>query len=411
MNNRIKIIKNGNICTPTGFKASGIAAGLKANGNMDMALIVSDCNAIAAAAFTSSKVQAAPVILCKRRLSENDTFRAIIVNSGNANACTGEEGLRNSQKSAELVAEKLGINPEEVFVSSTGRIGVQLPMDKIKNGILTAVEKLSPDGGTNATKAIMTTDTKPKKIAVSFQIADTTVKIAGIAKGAGMIAPDMQVVPHATMLSYITTDAAIDKKTLTDALIYANERSFSKISIDGDMSTNDTVIVLANGASNNPVIKSGTLEAETFSDALTTVMEYLAKEIVLDGEGVTKFVTVQVKNAASYKDAKLVAKAISESLLCKTAWFGCDPNWGRIIAAAGYSGALFEQEKLNLYYDNVPVVLNGKDAGTPEKELESLMKKGAFTVSLDLCNGTESYEMWTNDISYEYVKINADYHT
>ena len=408
--NNIKIIENGNICTPTGFQASGIAAGLKISGNKDIALIVSDFPAIAAAAFTSSKVQAAPVILCKKHLMEGNTFRAIIANSGNANACTGETGLRNSQETAESTAAELNIKHSEVFVSSTGRIGTHLPMDIVTAGITSAIKALSPTGGSDAAAAIMTTDTRPKEIAVSIQIADKTVKIAGIAKGAGMIAPNMQV-PHATMLSYITTDAAIDKLALTEALNFANENSFNKITVDGDMSTNDTVIVLANGAADNSKIISGTPEADRFTQALTSVMEKLAKDIVLDGEGITKFVTVQVKNANSEKDAKLASRAIAESLLCKTAWFGCDPNWGRILAAAGYSGADFDSEKVNLHYDSVPVVLNGIDAGTPEADLEKLMKEDKFTITLDLNAGTECAEIWTNDISYEYVKINADYHT
>jgi glutamate N-acetyltransferase / amino-acid N-acetyltransferase len=410
INNAIQIIKNGNICTPSGFKASGIAAGLKVSGSVDMALIVSDRPAVAAAAFTSSKVQAAPVQLCKKHLAENTYFRAIIANSGNANACTGGIGLRDSQETAELTAKGLNLPPGEIFVSSTGRIGTYLPMDKIKKGIESAINALSLTGGPDAAMAIMTTDTKPKEIAVSIQIANTTVKIAGIAKGAGMIAPNMQV-PHATMLSYITTDAVIEKNTLADCLREANEKSYNKISVDGDTSTNDTVIILANGAAGNPVICKGSTEAQAFCQALLMVMEKLAKDIVLDGEGITKFVTVQVKNAASKQDAKLATKAISESLLCKTAWFGCDPNWGRIIAAAGYSGANFDSENINLYYDGLPVVIRGVDAGTDEAELEKLMKKDSFTVTLDLNTGSEDDEMWTNDISYEYVKINADYHT
>lgn len=410
MNKDIKLIKNGNICTPSGFQAAGVTAGIKASGNKDMTLIVSGLPAVAAGAFTMSKVKAAPVLLCHKHLAERDTFRAIIANSGNANACTGEKGLRNAQETAEKVAAKLGISPSEVFVSSTGRIGTYLPMAKINQGIDIACTVLSPNGGADAARAIMTTDTRPKEIALSFEIAGTELKIAGITKGAGMIAPKMEV-PHATMLAFITTDAKIEKQALSNALKAANEKSFNKISVDGDMSTNDTVIIMANGAAGNQIIAPGTPEAEIFRHALQMVMEKLAKDIVLDGEGITKFVTVQVKDAATEADAKLVTRAISESLLCKTAWFGCDPNWGRIIAAAGYSGANFDPEKITLHYDGVPVVLNGIDAGTPEPELVELMEKDAFVITVDLNAGSAEDEMWTNDISYEYVKINADYHT
>lgn len=410
MNENINIIENGNICSPQGFQAAGVVAGLKVSGALDMALIVSDKPAVAAGAFTTCQVQAAPVLVSQLHLAARDSFRAIIVNSGNANACTGENGLHDAKSMTEKVATGLGITPEEVFVSSTGRIGTPLPMNKINQGIEAAIAALSHKSGPDTAKAIMTTDTKPKEMAVKFNIVGSEITIGGTTKGAGMIAPKMTV-PHATMLSYITTDAKIDQATLASALEQANEQSYNKISIDGDMSTNDTVIILANGMANNPVITSGSKEAEIFQEALNTITQQLAKEMVMDGEGVTKFVTVQVKNAASKQDAELVTRAISDSLLCKTAWFGCDPNWGRILAAAGYSGAVFYAEKVNLHYDGVPVIINGVDAGTPEPELVELMKKDAFVITLDLNAGSAEDEMWTNDISYEYVKINADYHT
>jgi len=410
MNNKIKIIDGGNICSPSGFQASGISAGLKASGTMDMALIISDQPAIAAAAFTTSKTKAAPVLFCQTQLASHKKFKAIIINSGIANACTGETGLRNTQITAETLALELGISTDEVFVSSTGRIGTQLPMDKISEGIKSAVAALSPENGSNAAKAIMTTDTREKEIAVEVIISGTKVKIAGICKGAGMIAPEMKV-PHATMLAYITTDALVDQKLILSALAETNEHSFNKISVDGDMSTNDTVIMLANGAAGNPAILPNTAEADLFQQALLQVMTELAKDIVLDGEGMTKFVTVQVKNAANQKDAKLATHAISNSLLCKTAWFGCDPNWGRVIAAVGYSGAEFTEEKVSLHYNGIPVVIDGVDAGTPESDLVTILKNSHFTITVNLNAGSAEHEMWTNDISYEYVKINADYHT
>ena len=318
--------------------------------------------------------------------------------------------MRNTQITAKQLALELGISSDEVFVSSTGRIGTHLPMDKISQGIKSAVATLSPENGKNAAKAIMTTDTREKEIAVEVLISGTKVKIAGICKGAGMIAPEMKV-PHATMLAYITTDAVINQKCLTAALAETNENSFNKISVDGDMSTNDTVIMLANGTAGNPEILPNTADNDLFQQALLQVMKELAKKIVLDGEGMTKFVTVQVKNAANLNDAKLATHAISNSLLCKTAWFGCDPNWGRVIAAVGYSKAEFAEEKVSLHYNGIPVVIDGIDAGTPESDLVTILKNSHFTITVNLNAGSAEHEMWTNDISYEYVKINADYHT
>lgn len=410
MNLNIKILKNGSICSPEGFQAAGISAGLKHSKAKDMALIVSDKPAVAAGAFTSCQVKAAPVIISKENLNKGSSFRAVIVNSGNANACTGEKGLNDARQMIKKTSQELSISPDEVFVSSTGRIGTPLPMAKINSGIEAAVRALSYQGGHDAALAIMTTDTRPKEIAVSFKLGDHEITIGAMTKGAGMIAPKMQV-PHATMLSYITTDAKIESQVLANALNQANQQSYNKITIDGDMSTNDTVIMLANGLADNPKISIGSLEAEIFQQALNKVTEELARAMVMDGEGVTKFVTVQVINAASPKDAKLATRAIANSLLCKTAWFGCDPNWGRIMAAAGYSGAVFDPEKVNLHYDGVPVVINGISSGTPESELEQLMKKDSFVIKLNLNAGSDEDEVWTNDLSYEYVKINADYHT
>lgn len=410
MNNSITIIDGGNICSPKGFQSSGVKCGLKANGDQDMALIVSDSPALAAAMFTSSKIQAAPVIISKKQILNNRYFRAIIANSGNANACTGEIGLRDSQQTIKLLADELNIPENEILISSTGRIGVNLPMENIKKGVKLSSKALSINGGRDTAAAIMTTDTVPKEIALKLKIGDDEITIAGIAKGAGMIAPNMKT-PHATMLSYITTDAEINQEFLNSALEEVNDHSFNKITVDGDMSTNDTVFILANGLAKNKKIEKNTKAGDLFINGLTIVMEKLAKDIVIDGEGITKFVTVQVKGAKSAEDAKLASRAISESLLCKTAWFGCDPNWGRIIAAAGYSGADFDANKIELFYNKLPVVLNGIDAGTKESELVELMKKDKFTIILNLNNGNFEDEMWTNDISYEYVKINADYHT
>lgn len=408
---KYSVIKNGGITSPAGFMSSGICAGLKKSGKTDMALIFSETPAKTAAAFTTCLFAAAPVVLGREVLKKNSNISAIIVNSGNANACTGKTGLKNARRMAELTAKQLGIKSSAVLVSSTGRIGVQMPMDKIESGIKKACSALSEKGGHDSALAIMTTDTCPKEIAVSLEISGKKVTIGGMTKGSGMIAPGMQTVPHATMLAYVTTDAAVDGAFLNKCLGEGTDRSFNKITVDGDMSTNDTLIILANGKAGNREIKSGSPDGVIFKEALFHVLEHLAKAIVLDGEGVTKFVTVKILNAPTYKDATICAKSIANSLLCKTAWFGGDPNWGRVMAAAGYSGAKFNPEKACLFYDKTPVVKNGQDAGTPESVLAKVVQNKSFTITLDLKSGKESAEVWTGDISYEYVKINADYHT
>lgn len=408
---RFSVVKNGGITSPAGFMASGICAGLKKSGKTDMALILSETPAKASAAFTTCLFAAAPVVLGRETLKKTSHVSAVIINSGNANACTGKQGLKNARRMAELTAENLEIKPSSVLVSSTGRIGVQMPMGKIEAGIKKACSTLSANGGHASALAIMTTDTCPKETAVSFEVSGKKVTIGGMTKGSGMIAPGMQTVPHATMLAYVTTDAVIDAKLLNQCLAEGTDSSFNKITVDGDMITNDTLIILANGKAGNREIKSGSKDAVIFKEALFHVLENLAKAIVLDGEGVTKFVTVKVLNAPSVKDANLCAKSIANSLLCKTAWFGGDPNWGRVMAAAGYSGASFNPEKVCLSYDKTPVVKNGQDAGTPEEVLAKVVQNKSFTITLDLKSGKKSTEVWTGDISYEYVKINADYHT
>jgi len=404
-----KPIAGGSVTTPRGFRAAGVTAGFKRSGAPDFAMLVSDVPANFAGAFTSCTFAAAPVQVCRKRVLSSKTIRAAVINSGNANACTGETGLANAEATCLLAANKLGITPEEVVVSSTGRIGTQLPMDTIRKGIELAVAALSEDGGPIAAKAIMTTDTVPKSTAVELEFDGTVCSIGAMTKGAGMIDPTLKV-PHATMLCYITTDVKISNALLAEMLEENAGRSFNRITIDGDMSTNDTVIVMANGLS-GVEIRRGTLAAEAFRDALLSVMQQLAREMVMDGEGVTKFVNVEIANARSENDARLCAEAVANSLLCKTAWFGGDPNWGRVVAALGYSGAAFKPEKVDIFYDGVPVVKQGGDAGTPEEDLVGIVRKREFTVSVDLHDGNAEYWVWTNDISYEYVKINADYHT
>ena len=404
-----KPIAGGSVTTPRGFRAAGVTAGFKRSGAPDFAMLVSDVPANFAGAFTSCTFAAAPVQVCRKRVLASETIRAAVINSGNANACTGETGMANAEATCVLAANKLGITPEEVVVSSTGRIGTQLPMDTIRKGIELAVAALSEDGGPIAAKAIMTTDTVPKSAAVELEFDGTVCSIGAMTKGAGMIDPTLKV-PHATMLCYITTDVKISNALLAEMLEENAGRSFNRITIDGDMSTNDTVIVMANGLA-GVEIRRDTLAAEAFRDALLSVMQQLAREMVMDGEGVTKFVNVEIANARSENDARLCAEAVANSLLCKTAWFGGDPNWGRVVAALGYSGAAFKPEKVDIFYDGVPVVKQGGDAGTPEEDLVGIVRKREFTVSVDLHDGNAEYWVWTNDISYEYVKINADYHT
>lgn len=402
-------IENGGITSPKGFQAAGVCAGLKRNGALDMAMIYSEKPCSFSGTFTTNLFPAAPVQLCKERVLKEDKIQAVIVNSGVANACTGLEGYRNAEAMARLTAAELNLAPGMVMVSSTGRIGNQLPMDKIEAGIKAAAKALRPDGGAEAAKAIMTTDTKPKEIALTFSVGDKVVTVGGICKGAGMIAPKMAV-PHATMLCYITTDCMISNKQLSSMLGEVMDDSFNKVTVDGDMSTNDTVIVMANGAS-GAEIREGSLDEQHFKTALTMVAQHLARSIAMDGEGATKFVSVEVSGAANDSEAELCARTVANSLLCKTAWFGCDPNWGRVLAAAGRSGANFSAENVSLDYDEMPVVRNGMDAGVPESEFARVLKRGEFTIKLNLGEGHGTFTVWTSDVSYDYVKINADYHT
>ena len=402
-------VENGSVTTPNGFSAAGITAGLKRSGNPDMAMIFSRVPANFGAAFTSCTFAAAPVMLDRQTTLKSPFIQAVTINSGNANACTGSTGMRNAEIMCELTAAELNIAPEAVMVSSTGRIGVQMPMQIISDGIKLAAKSLSENGGLDAAGAIMTTDTVRKSLAVQLEIDGKIVSIGAMTKGAGMIDPKM-VVPHATMLCYITTDAKVSNALLNEFVGRGVNNSFNRITVDGDMSTNDTTILMANGLS-GVEIKAGTPQAELFFSAVQEIMQRLAKMMVMDGEGATKFVTIKIVNAKDDSDAKLAAEAIGNSLLCKTAWFGCDPNWGRVVAALGYSTAAFDAEKVNIFYDDYPVVKAGGDAGTPEATLAEVLKKREFTILVDLNAGNGEFWGWSCDISYEYVKINAEYNT
>lgn len=396
----------GGITAPQGFKAAGIKAGLKKSGKEDVAIIYSTKAAAAAAVFTTNTMAAAPVIV-SRQAAAKGKASAIIVNSGCANACTGEQGLTDAKAMAKITADLLGVDQDEILVASTGIIGVTLPMEKVTAGIKKAVGEMSVEGAAKAAQAIITTDTFTKSCAYEFELGGKTVRIAGIAKGSGMIHPNM-----ATMLSFITTDAAIAAPVLKQALTEAVGVSFNMVSVDGDTSTNDMVAVLANGLAGNAVIAdSAGTEYQLFSKALTAICTDLAKKVARDGEGATKFLEVNVSGAASFAEAKKAAMAIAKSPLVKTAFFGQDPNWGRILCAVGYSEATVVPEKTSLNIGGIIIVKNGLGVQYDEHMLRAVMAAHDIVVNVDLAVGAAKATVWTCDFSYEYVKINGEYHT
>jgi glutamate N-acetyltransferase/amino-acid N-acetyltransferase len=401
-----------------GFDAAGVVAGIKKNGALDLALIASRTPCRAAATFTQSSFAAAPVLYDQRVLAANPNgIHAVLINSGCANACTGTPGDANARRSAEEVEERLGAGDHSVFVMSTGVIGVQLPMDKLLAGIPLVVEQLRPDGWPDAARAIMTTDTRPKLFARQVEIGGRVVHFTGISKGAGMIHPNM-----ATMLSTIVTDAAVSQPLLQQALTYAVNRSYNRISIDGDTSTNDTVLLLANGEAGNAEISdANSRDFARFQDTLTAIGIDLAQAIVRDGEGATKFVTIQVNGARSDAEAHAIANTIATSPLVKTAFFGGDANWGRFVAAAGRSGSYIEQDRCAIYINGgataaertgeLQLVENGTPLPYSEERATEIFRLPEIDVQMELGLGNGTATVWTSDLSYEYVKINGDYRT
>jgi glutamate N-acetyltransferase/amino-acid N-acetyltransferase len=389
-----------------GFKFSAVEAAIKKPGRLDLGLIFSETPAAVAAVYTTNRVKAAPVILSMERTGKG-TAQALVVNSGNANACTGRKGLDDSMEITRRLAEGLGIPDESALIASTGVIGVPLPMDRIGKGISPLIEGLSTGTLDGVARAIMTTDTFPK-LEERTGVADgKPYTIAGIAKGAGMIMPNM-----ATMLAFLVTDAAVDNAWLERVFREANDSSFNMITVDGDTSTNDCSIIMANGAAGNRPINSASPDASLFLSLLNEVLSALARNIVKDGEGATKFVTVNVRGAVSCAEAKQAAMAIANSSLVKTAFFGQDANWGRILAAAGYSGSRVDPDLADLFFDDVPMARNGVFAGGDAELLGTeVMKKPEFTVTVDLKLGEGKATVYTTDLSYDYVKINADYRT
>lgn len=388
-----------------GFTAAGVKAGIKKSGNLDVAVIYTKTQAVVAGTFTQNKVAAAPVYVSKEVVATG-TAHAIVANAGCANACTGQQGLDDAHKMAQIAADELGVNADDVIVGSTGVIGVNLPMDKLEAGIKDAVANLSADGSDNAGRAIITTDTHSKSVTCEFELSGKTVRMGAIAKGSGMIRPNM-----ATMLCYITTDIAIDQALLQKAVSGCVEKSFNMISVDGDMSTNDMVIVLANGEANNAKITEENADYPIFFDKLMMLCTELAKQIAADGEGASKFLTINVKGAKSFADAKTVGMAIANSPLVKTAFFGEDPNWGRVICAVGYSGADMVPEKTVVKFGGITIFANGTGATYDEKALAHVMKEKDIVIDIELNMGQEDATVWSCDLSYEYVKINGEYHT
>ncbi len=399
------------IAAVPGFRAAAVSAGIRKSGRLDMALIAADGPCAAAGVFTTNCVRAAPVLLDIAHLKQNPAgIRAVVVNSGVANACTGQRGVEDAAETARLVAGALGCAAQDVFVMSTGVIGVTLPMEKIGAGVGMLAAGLEPDGWAGASRAIMTTDTMTKTAAVRVTTPGGVYTVAGIAKGSGMIAPYM-----ATMLAVIATDAAIDAPGLQTALSAANGVSFNQIVVDGDMSTNDTVIALASGASGVNV-QTGA-DREAFGAALTAVCTALARDIVLDGEGVTKFITLHVTGAPDAASARQVAMTIATSPLVKTAFFGCDANWGRILAAAGRAGVAVDPDRLDLWFAageapedaGLQLVASGTPTDYREQDAAAIMQEKAITVRLDLGLGDAVSTVWTCDLSHDYVSINGDY--
>lgn len=385
---------------PKGFKCAGIAAGIKPASVKDMALILSERPAASAGVFTTNQVCAAPVKVCRAHL-EHGVARAIVMNSGIANACTGSEGMVAAKDMAAETAKVIGCEPQEIFVCSTGKIGPQLPLDKIIPGIGKLLDAALIENVQDTAEAMMTTDTRPKVSVAEIQIEGKSVKIVGFAKGAGMIEPNM-----ATMLSYITTDAAVEQHALQTALKKSVDMSFNRISIDGDQSTNDTVLAMANGAAENRPLDENSHDWGVFFQALEKVCFELAMMIVHDGEGADKFVTVNVRGAASEEDADLAARAVANSMLNKTAWAGTYPDWGRIMDSIGYSKAKVIEEQVDIFYDETQAVAGGCLSGVSQEDLIKVVSQTDFAININLHIGDGEAVVYTCNCTEEYVRIN-----
>ncbi len=386
---------------PKGFRAGGVAAGLKKSGDRDMALIFSDTPCAMAGTFTTNQVKAATVKLDMARLKSRTPGHGVIINSGNANCCNGPQGMKDAERMAALTAELLGVSPQTCYVCSTGRIGVNLPMDIIEPGIRKIVGAIRADGGEEAARAIMTTDTRPKFGTVRLKIGDRPVILSGMAKGAGMIEPHM-----ATMLCFLLTDARVKPGALQRALSDAVADSFNRITVDGDMSTNDTVLFFANGQAGNAELGPGHKDWPAFAAAVRALCLNLALKMVHDGEGADKFVTIRVKGARNAADADVAARSVANSMLVKTSWAGGYPNWGRIMDALGYSPARVIENKVEMFYDGRLAVRQGVKAGVSIDQMKRIQAQKDFTITIDLHLGQGEAVIYTCNCTEEYVRIN-----
>lgn len=403
----MKVLSNEYISDVSGFVASGISGGLKKSGKKDLGVIYSSEPAVCAATLTQNKSKAAPIYLTIENL-QSDYIQAIVVNSGNANACTGAEGMDNAYIMADETAKNLDIDSKSVLVASTGVIGVQLNMDKIIPGIQKACEEVSEYGGKDMAQAIMTTDTFVKSVTVETSIGERQVKISGIAKGSGMIHPNM-----ATMLSFIVTNAKISKEHLNKLFKDSVKDSYNMISVDGDTSTNDMAVILANGTADNPSLEENEDYSLAFKEALDYVNIELAKMMAKDGEGATKFIEVSVNNAFTKDDARIIARSVVSSNLVKAAMFGSDANWGRIMCAVGYADANFDISKIDISFTNKvgteAVVKDGIPLDFSEENAKKILEDSHIKIVIDLKNGEEYARSWGCDLTYDYVKINGEY--
>ncbi|MBN1623247.1 MAG: bifunctional glutamate N-acetyltransferase/amino-acid acetyltransferase ArgJ [Clostridia bacterium] len=394
---------DGGITAPTGFMASGVSAGIKKDGTLDIALLYSETPASAAAVFTRNRVKGHSLLYSMENI-RNGTKRCIFINSGNANACIGEQGIEDAKTIADICSSEFLINKSDVLTASTGVIGFPLPMDKVIPGIKTAAKNLSREGGSMAARAIMTTDTYSKEYAVEIDIDGKNVRIGGMAKGSGMIHPNM-----ATMIAVLTTDAAIEPDSLNNLVRYTADISFNRISIDGDTSVCDTMMCLANGTSGFYLDEKNYSGYQIFKEAFTKVCIELAKMIVLDGEGATKLLEIKVLNALDKNSAERAARAIANSPLVKTAFYGEDANWGRILTAAGYSGAKFNPSFTTIKIGSLLMFKNGRAAGFDEKIALEILKKKEIVITVDFGEGQFNETIWTCDLSHKYVDINSHY--
>ncbi|MCM8811793.1 MAG: bifunctional glutamate N-acetyltransferase/amino-acid acetyltransferase ArgJ [Candidatus Omnitrophica bacterium] len=400
---RMEELKGG-VTAAQGFLAAGISCGLKKRGH-DLALIASEYPATVAGTLTQNKIKA-PCVEWTRKILRRGSARAVIANSGNANCCTGKQGVRNTHLMAQWTGSQLGLPAHQVIVASTGVIGIQLPMARIRGGISRAADRLHRLGSSDAAEAIMTTDTRPKEIAVRFKEGKRWIRLGGIAKGSGMIAPHM-----ATMLAFLTTDAKVDASLLRGVLQPVVEETFNAITVDGEMSTNDMVILMANGASGAPALRSRTRAHRNFLEALRLVCRHLAHEIARDGEGVTRLMTVRVQHAPSREAAKTIAQKVANSALVKTMVAGRDPNWGRIAAAVGASGVPLDPQRLVIRLGGTTVFRNGEPVRCRRKILFKEVDRPEVQIGVDLRSGSSGYQILSGDLTEEYIRINAKYTT